>query len=93
MQKLHSYLVCLLCLKYKLTDTYIHVDKLYTLQVYLRQWTRPYTYICSASVQKAELKVVEVLKLRTWGGAGVSVLVCTRGAGFEMDWWMYGVFQ
>ena len=24
--------------------------------------------------------------MRTWGGAGVSVLVCTRGAGFEMDW-------
>ena len=23
--------------------------------------------------------------MRTWGGAGVSVLVCTRGAAFEMD--------
>ena len=24
------------------------------------------------------------------GGAGVSVLVCTRGAAFEMDWWKFG---
>ena len=24
--------------------------------------------------------------MRTRGGAGVSVLVCTRGAAFEMDW-------
>ena len=31
--------------------------------------------------------------MRTWGGAGVSVLVCTRGAVFEMDWWWFGVFQ
>ena len=28
--------------------------------------------------------------MRTWGGAGVSVLVCTRGAEFEMDWWKFG---
>ena len=28
--------------------------------------------------------------MRTWGGAGVSVLVCTRGAAFEMDWWKFG---
>ena len=28
--------------------------------------------------------------MRTWGGAGVSVLVCTRGAGFEVDWWKFG---
>ena len=34
-----------------------------------------------------------VLELRTWGGAGVSVLVCTRGAAFEIDWWKFGVFQ
>ena len=34
-----------------------------------------------------------VLELRTWGGAGVSVLVCTQGAAFEMDWWKFGVFQ
>ena len=27
-----------------------------------------------------------VLEVRTWGGAGVSVLVCTWGAAFEMDW-------
>ena len=27
--------------------------------------------------------------MRTWGGAGVSVLVCTRGAAFEMDWWKF----
>ena len=41
----------------------------------------------SATAQKAELKeVVGVLELRTWGVAGVSVLVCTRGAVFEMDW-------
>ena len=25
--------------------------------------------------------------MRIWGRAGVSVLVCTRGAAFEMDWW------
>ena len=31
--------------------------------------------------------------MRTWSGAGVSVLVCTRGAVFEMDWWWLGVFQ
>ena len=31
------------------TDTYWHVDKWYTLQFYLGWWTRPYTYICSAS--------------------------------------------
>ena len=35
-------------------------------------------------MQKAELKVVGVFGVRTWGGAGVSVLVCTRGAAFEM---------
>ena len=27
------------------------------------------------------------------GGGGVNVLVCTRGAAFEMDWWWFGVFQ
>ena len=69
------------------TDTYIHVDKWYTLQVYFGRKTRPDTYICSASAQKAELKVVEVLEVKTWGGAGVSVLVCTA---FEMDWWKFG---
>ena len=52
--------------------------------------TRPYTYICSAFAQKAELKVVGVLEVRTWGGAGVSALVCTRGAAFKMDWWKFG---
>ena len=31
--------------------------------------------------------------MRTWGGAGVSVLVCTRGEAFKMDWWWFGVFQ
>ena len=36
------------------------------------------------SAQKAELNVV-------W--AGVSVLVCTLEAAFEMDWWWFGVFQ
>ena len=28
--------------------------------------------------------------MRTWVGAGVSVLVCTQGAAFEMDWWCFG---
>ena len=28
--------------------------------------------------------------MMTWGGAGESVLVCTRGAGFEMDWFNFG---
>ena len=49
----------------------------------------PDTYICSASAQKAELKVAGVLELRTWDGAGVRVLVCTHGAAFEMDRWMF----
>ena len=39
------------------------------------------THLC----KKAELKVVGVLEMRTWGGAGVSVLVCTQGVVFEMD--------
>ena len=42
-------------------------------------------------MQKAELKVVGVLEVRTWGGARVSVLVCRRGAAFEKDWWKFGV--
>ena len=50
----------------------------------------PDTYICSASAQKAELKIAGVLELRTWDGAGVRVLVCTHGAAFEMDRWMFG---
>ena len=41
-------------------------------------------------MQKVELKVVGVLEVRIWGGAGVSVLVCRRGAAFEMDWWKCG---
>ena len=42
--------------------------------------------------KKAELKVAGVWEVRTWGGSGVSVLGCTRGAGFEMDWrWFLGV--
>ena len=53
----------------------------------------PDTYICSASAQKAELKVVGVLDVGTLGGAGISMLVCTRRAEFEMDWWNFGVFQ
>ena len=28
--------------------------------------------------------------MTTLGGAGVSVLVCTQGAAFEMDWWKFG---
>ena len=35
-------------------------------------------FICSASAQKVELKVVGVFEVRVWSGAGVSVLVCTR---------------
>ena len=30
---------------------------------------------------------MSVLEVRTWSGSGVSVLVSTRGAAFEMDWW------
>ena len=30
--------------------------------------------------------------MRTRSGAAVSVLVCTRGAAFEMYWWKFGVF-
>ena len=31
--------------------------------------------------------------MRTWSGAGVSVLVCTRGAAIEMNWSWFMVFQ
>ena len=44
-------------------------------------------------MQKAELKVVGVFKVKTWSGAGVSVLVCTRAAAIEKDRWWFGVFQ
>ena len=50
-------------------------------------------YICTAYAQNAELKVMGVFEVRIWSGAGVSVLVCTRGSAFEMDWWWFGVFQ
>ena len=43
-------------------------------------------------MQKAELKVVGVLG-GGGGEKGVSVLVCTWGAAFEMNWWLFGVFQ
>ena len=33
------------------------------------------------------------MEVRTLSGAGVSVLVCTLGAAFEMNWWWFGVFQ
>ena len=54
---------------------------------------RPDTYICSASAQKAELKVVGVLEVGTWGGAGVSVLVCTRGQRLRQIGGSLGAFQ
>ena len=50
-------------------------------------------YICTASVQNAELKVMGIFEVRIWSGAGVSVLVYTRGSAFEMDWLWFGVFQ
>ena len=34
-----------------------------------------------------------VFEVSIWSGAGVSVLVCTWGAAFEMDLWWFGVFQ
>ena len=34
-----------------------------------------------------------VFEVRIWSGAGVSVLVCTRGSALEMDWWWFGAFQ
>ena len=37
-----------------------------------------------------KLTVVGVLEVRTWSGAGVSVLVCTRGAALEMNWLKLG---
>ena len=45
------------------------------------------------SAKKADLNVGGLLMVRTWGGAGVCVLVCTRGAAFEVDWRKFGVFQ
>ena len=73
--------------------THIHVDKLYTLQVYLGPWTRPDTYICSAFAQKAELKAVGGLggEDLEWG-RGKCASLYTRAV-FEMDWWWFGVFQ
>ena len=72
------------------SNSHVLTDKLYnTLQVYLDQWTIPDTCICRTSAQKAELKVVGVFG----GETGVSVLVCTWGAAFKMDWWSFGVFQ
>ena len=44
-------------------------------------------------MQKVELKVVGVFGEGGGDETGVSVLVCTWGAAFEMDWWSYGVFQ
>ena len=31
-----------------------------------------------------------VLEVKTWGGAVVSVLVCSRGVALEIDWWTFG---
>ena len=59
--------------KISCTETYIHVDKWYTLHVYLGPWTRPDTYICSASAQMVELNAVGVLEVLTLSGAGVSL--------------------
>ena len=59
----------------------------------MRRWTRPYTYICSTSAQKAALKVVGGLGVENLGwdrGKGVG---CTGRAAFEMDWWKFGMFQ
>ena len=42
-------------------------------------------YICTASAQIAELKVMGVFEVRIWSGEGLSVLVCTLGSAFEMD--------
>ena len=50
-------------------------------------------YICTASAQNAELKVMGIFEVKIWSGAGVSVLVCAQGSAFEMDWWWFGVFQ
>ena len=49
--------------KISCNDTYIHVDNNFK---YI--WAD--TYIFSASAQKAELKAVGVLEVRTWSGAG-----------------------
>ena len=55
---------------------------------------RPYTYICSASAQKAELNVEGwgVLELRTGWGRGKCASLYT-GSAFEMYWWKFGVFK
>ena len=45
----------------------------------LRWWTRPYTYICNASAQMAELKVV--------GGLGVEDLGWGRGKCASLYTW------
>ena len=46
-------------------------------------------YVC-VKISEYPPWVVWVLEVMTWGGAGVSVLVCTLGAAFEMDWWKFG---
>ena len=48
----------------------------------------PDTYICSASAQRLSLRL-----WGSWGGAVVSVLVCTQGAAFEIDSSKFGVFS
>ena len=72
---------------------YILASKNIPLYYILHIINRPDTYICSASALKAELKVVGVLEVSTWSGAGVSVLVCTRGAALAMDLWWFWLFQ
>ena len=44
----------------------------------------------SVAQLRKKLTVVGGLEVRTWSGAGLSVLVCTWGAALEMDWWKLG---
>ena len=73
--------------KISCTDTYIHINDIHFKYIWAGGRDLLLTSVAHL-LKKAELKVA-----RTWSGAGVSVLVCTRGAAFEMDWWWYGVFQ
>ena len=49
--------------------------------------------LCICPRPEGKYGVPGLYEVRTWSGARVSVLVCTRGAVFEMDWWWFGFFQ
>ena len=74
------------------TDHVLYRDKYQSFQAQYRLRHRDSCKVTHLR-KRLSLRLWGVFELRTWGGAGVSVLVCTRGAAFEMDWWKFGMFQ